>query len=73
VTATVERVAVARHCVVCDAELDGAQELYCSGACGAEASRWRAILDGRGAPYRSIRTRLAARGRRTSALLRMAK
>jgi predicted nucleic acid-binding Zn ribbon protein len=63
------RTVAAGHCVVCDADLDDGQRLYCSDACNAEAARWRAILEGRGRPYRSLRARLAARGRRTRALV----
>jgi hypothetical protein len=53
-----------RSCVLCGASLEQrrADARHCGGACRAEASRLRRILDGVGAPpYYSIHHRLGAR------------
>ena len=61
--------AKARCCVICGASLAGRRSdgHCCSGACRAERSRLRAILDGSGAaPYPSVRARVNAARKRTS-------
>jgi hypothetical protein len=57
-----------RHCVVCDASLDGMRKgaKHCTPTCRAEAARIRAILDGNGrCRYRSLAQRLEAAQKRT--------
>lgn len=57
-----------RHCVFCDSSLAGQRRdaKHCSGACRAEASRLRAILDGtRRTPYRSLAQRMTKADRQS--------
>jgi hypothetical protein len=60
-----------RNCVLCGASLKRYRRhaRYCSGACRAEASRLRAILNGsESVPYSSIAERMDAAQKRTRPL-----
>ena len=60
-----------RTCLVCGGSIDRYRRhaRYCSGACRAEASRLRAILNGsESVPYSSIAERLDAAQKRTKRL-----
>jgi len=61
-----------RWCVICGTDISRRRSdaRHCSGACRAEASRMRAILNNAGSvPYSSVAKRLEKAQKRTSRLL----